>query len=288
MASAPRVGVHQLDGQLADRDIQILHELERYRLLSTRQLQRLCFPARPYGEHTSISAATRATTRVLTRLAVRHAITRLTRQIGGIRHGSAVGVWQLGPAGEAYLRSRRGQPGRRRYVEPSYAFLAHTLAVADIAVSLTEQARLGRFELLELQAEPDCWRNLNGPEGTAATLKPDLSVVTADPDTETHSFVEVDRDTEHLSTVVRKCHLYQRYRQTGAEQAARGMFPAVVWVTPDAVRTQQITEAIAADPGLDGHLFYTVVTESALRSLAPYDDATGADAGDSSPNAPTT
>lgn len=287
MASASRVGVHQLDGHLTDRDSQILQDLERYRLLSTRQLQRLSFPARPYGEHVTISAATRATTRVLTRLQGRGAIARLERQVGGVKHGSAVGVWQLGPAGESYLRRRRGQPGRRRYVEPTYTFLAHTLAVAELAVSLIEQARLGRCDLLELQTEPDCWRNLNGPDGTATTLKPDLFVVTADARTETHSFVEVDRDTEHLPAVLRKCRLYQHYHQSGAEQAARGLFPAVVWITPDAVRAGQITEAIAGESGLDERLFYAVVTETALHALAPYDNNTAESAGDAAA-APTT
>ena len=63
---------------------------------------------------------------------------------------------------------------------------------ADIAVTLREHAGAHRFELLQLEPEPSCWRTFTGPGGQVATLKPDLLAVTADPTIETHSFIEVD------------------------------------------------------------------------------------------------
>ncbi|PPG15131.1 hypothetical protein C5D36_10250 [Rathayibacter sp. AY1C6] len=98
-------GAVQLESHLTDRDVRVLEDLERFRLLTTRQLQRLHFPAKPLGPHTSTSAATRGTTRVLTRLEALGAITRLARRIGGIKHGSALTIWQLGPHGGRFLRS---------------------------------------------------------------------------------------------------------------------------------------------------------------------------------------
>lgn len=259
-----------LDGHLTERDIQVLEDLERFRLLTTRQLQRLHFPAQPLGPHITTSGATRGTTRVLNRLETRGAITRLARRIGGIKHGSAVTIWQLGPAGDRYLRDRRGDPRRRRFDEPGLTFVEHTLAVADIAVSLIEQANANRFELLELELEPASWRSFTGSGASVVTLKPDLLAVTADATTETHSFIEVDRATEHLPAVLRKCHTYQRHQRTGIEQQARDLYPAVVWIVPGIDRAQKLRDAIASDRSLDPDLFTIITGEQALATLAPY------------------
>lgn len=260
-----------LDLHLSDRDIRILEDLEQYRLLTTRQLQRLHLPAKPIGMHATASAATRGTTRILNRLEALGAVARLERRIGGIKHGSALTIWHLGAAGERYLRSRRGDSTRRRFVEPTLTFTTHTLAVAEMAVQLREQASPGGFEPLELETEPRCWRTFHGVGSGVITLKPDLLVVTADETTETHSFVEVDRGTEHPSTVLRKCRLYQQYQRTGTEQAARGLFPAVVWIVPTPRRMATLRAAIDGDRTLDPGLFWVTIPEAALRQLAPYD-----------------
>lgn len=260
----------QIETHLTDRDIRILEDLERFRLLTTRQLQRLHFPARPLGPHTSAAAATRGTTRVLTRLEALGAITRLARRIGGIKQGSALTIWQLGPTGDRFLRSRRGDRIRKRYDEPGLTFTAHMLAVADVAVSVIEQANAGRYELLELETEPACWRTFTGSGATVITLKPDLLAVTADPATETHSFIEVDLGTEHLPAVLRKCRTYQRYHATGVEETTRGLFPAVVWIVPDSERAMKLRAAIAAERDLDDSLVWLVTPDAMLRQLAPY------------------
>lgn len=262
--------VRRLEERLTGRDIRILEDLERFRLLTTRQLQRLHFPAAPLGPHTTASSATRSTTRVLKRIEEIGVISRLARRIGGISHGSALTVWQLGAAGDRLLRARRGDPQRRRYVEPGLTFMAHTLAVADTAVALIEQANAGRFELLELELEPACWRQFTASSTAATALKPDLLVVTADATTETHSFVEVDLGTEHLPAVLRKCRTYQRHHGTGNEQADRGLYPAVVWTVPDPIRAKRIRDAIGAEKQLDPALFWITTPESMLSQLAPY------------------
>lgn len=264
-------GAVQIETHLTDRDIRILEDLERFRLLTTRQLQRLHFPAKPLGSHTSASAATRGTTRVLTRLEALGGITRLARRIGGIKHGSALTIWQLGQSGDRFLRSRRGDRIRKRYEEPGLTFTAHMLAVADIAVTLIEQANAGRYELLELETEPACWRTFTGSGATIITLKPDLLAVTANSTTETHSFIEIDLGTEHLPAVLRKCRTYQRYHATGTEETSRGLFPAVVWIIPDAARATKLRTAITAERDFDDSLFWVVTPDAMLRQLAPYD-----------------
>lgn len=259
-----------LELHLSERDIRILEDLERFRFVTTRQLQRLHLPVVPLGTHATVSAATRGSTRILGRLEQLGVIARLDRRIGGIKHGSALIVWQLGPAGDRFLRARRGDPKRRRYEEPGRTFLSHTLAVADAAVSLIEQANAGRCELLELELEPACWRTFTSGSATVVSLKPDLLAVTADAATETHSFVEIDLGTEHLPAVLRKCRVYQRYHDTGTEQEGRGLFPAVVWVVPDPLRATRIRSAIDADSHLTSERFWIITPESMNRQLAPY------------------
>jgi hypothetical protein len=206
---------------------------------------------------------------VLGRLEEHGFIARLERRIGGVKHGSAATVWQLAATGERYLRARRGDPNRRRFVEPSSLFLDHTLDIADLAIRLREEARAGRTELLRLETEPDCWRDFTNANGGTSTVKPDLAVVTADSETEMWAYVEVDRGTESIPRILAKSRLYQQYAATGIEQREHGIFPAVIWVASDPLRAERIARAIAAEPGLDPDLFYIISNERALELLAP-------------------
>ena len=249
---------------LTERDLLILKDLEQFRLLSTRQLQRLRFAG-----HVSISSATRTAVRVLGRLERHGLIVRLPRRVGGAIRGSAATIWQLASTGERLLRRLNGDPGRRRYVEPSLQFTAHTLAVADVGVAVLEATYKDEFELLELEAEPECWRDYLNAAGGREWLKPDLFVVTADTDFESHSFIEVDRDTEHLPAVLRKCESYQRYWRTGIEQARRGLFPAVVWIVPGEARAGKLRAAIRAHPTLTDDLFHVTTETEAMRIIGP-------------------
>lgn len=265
--------IRDLEHHLTERDIAILHDVERFRLLTSTQLQRLHFGVDPLGSHTTQLAATRATNRVLARIDGLGVVHRLGRRIGGPLYGSSATIWQLAPAGERFLRALRGDPDRRKFEEPSAAFVSHTLAVADTAVEVIEQARLGHYEVLEVQTEPSCWRTFQTGAG-ANTLRPDLLLVTADAETETHSFIEVDRGTEHLPAIRRKCDIYQRYYRDGSEERLRGLYPAVVWIVPDEPRRAALWEAISGDKTLDTDLFTVVTTEAALAALAPYEPST--------------
>lgn len=261
--------IRDLEQHLTERDIRILQDVERFRILRSDHIRRLHFGTAPLGTHATQLAATRATNRVLGRLEQLAVIVRLGRRVGGPKYGSSATSWQLGAAGERFLRALRGDPDRRKFAEPGTTFAAHTLAVADVAVELIERARSGTYEVLELHTEPTCWRPFQYG-GSAVTLKPDLLVVTADPITETHTFVEVDRGTEHLPAIRRKCDVYQRYYRDGSEERTRGLFPAVVWVVPDEPRATALRTAIESDSTLDPDLFTVVTVDAAIATLAPY------------------
>jgi hypothetical protein len=242
--------------RLSERDVAILESLYTHRLLRTSQIRRLHFAS----GHANVNAATGATMRVLGRLEAHTLVARLTRRIGGVRAGSSGIVWQIGAAGDRLLRAMHGRKKRRRYLEPSPAFVAHTLATADLAVALRELADREAIELLELETEPSCWRSFTGPHGALEWLKPDLFAVTASGDYEDHWMLEADLATEHPPVVVRKAKVYQRYAATGAHQARHGLFPAVVWVVPTQARQRAVQAALQADPGVQPELFQVVTT----------------------------
>lgn len=254
--------------RLSERDVGILESLRAHRLLSTALIRRLHF-----GQgHATLGAASGATMRVLTRLAEHNLVVRLERAIGGVRGGSSSIVWQLGATGESLLRTMHGEKRRRRYVEPSAAFTAHTLAVAELAVELHELGRACAVELVSLDTEPACWRSFLGPHGTTEWLKPDLHVVTATGDYEDHWFIEADLATEHPPVAVRKAKVYQRYAATGRHQARHGLFPAVAWVVPTPARQRALQTALAADTGIQAEMF-RVITSGEFAGLITGSDS---------------
>jgi hypothetical protein len=207
-------------------------------------------------------AASVAAIRVLARLESRKLVARLARRIGGVRAGSSGITWQLGPSGERLLRTLHGDSARRRYSEPSPAFIAHTLMSADLAIQLQELGRQGVIELLRLEAEPECWRTFLSAHGARQWLKPDLFAITAGGDFEHHWFIEADNATEHLPVIVRKALAYQQYARSGIHQQEHGLFPEVLWVVPDAKRKASVEAALASEPRLrdlvDAHAFRVV------------------------------
>ena len=237
-------------GQLSPRDWAVLEAVARYRYLTSKQIQQLFF-----FDHCTASAAARLCRRALLRLHDDRLLERLERRIGGLHAGSAASVWHLGPVGDRLLRERDALGGHARRKEPSLHHLDHSLAVADAAVQLTAAARAGAFELLTIAPEPDSWRRYLGSTGVPVIVKPDLYAVTASADYEDAWFIEIDRGTESLPTVLRQCQQYERYRRVGREQASSGVFPWVLWVVPSEQRLTKLRTAIAADRQLDNQLF---------------------------------
>ncbi|WP_280407083.1 replication-relaxation family protein [Nocardia brasiliensis] len=243
--------VDHLREQLSERDLAILTDLQQFRLLTTPQIRRLRFTAR----HQTVGAATRACTRVLTRLRSHGLISPLTRRIGGVRRGSASQTWQLAATGDWLLRQVRGTGYRRRYHEPSTLFIKHTLAVAELGVLLREAHERRAIELVELAVEGQAHRTFVGRNGVKDVLKPDLHAITATADFEHHWMIEADRNKEHEPHLLRKLTAYHRYFNSGRYQAEHGLFPSVLWVVPSQDRADQLAGLIESDEALPHELF---------------------------------
>lgn len=229
----------ELDMSLGERDKEVLLAVQRHRYLMTKQVQRLIFT-----DAASTSAALRASSRCLKKLRELGLINALSRRIGGVRAGSGSLVWYLSHAGERLLRLHDHKPAPvRRFFEPSPYFLAHTLAVSEISIQMTELCQGPGVALSALQPEPECWRSYS-ERGVHLTLKPDLYAITVSGEYEDRWFFEVDLDTESPAKVIEKCQRYHQYYHSGLEQKSSGVFPLTVWIVPNTGRKERLITAI--------------------------------------------
>lgn len=225
----------EIDSRLGERDRQLLSAVQQYRYLMTGQMQRLLFT-----DAANPSAGLRAASRNLKKLSELGLISSLSRRIGGVRAGSGSFIWHLTHAGERLLRlhDNRAFPVRR-HCEPSPYFLAHTLAVAEIAIKFTEICREHEPQITALQLEPECWRAYSSA-GVSLSLKPDLYAATTTEEYEDRYFIEVDLDTESPAKIIEKCQKYHAYYRSGLEQEESEMFPLTVWVVPSDSRKEKL------------------------------------------------
>ena len=188
-------------------------------------------------------------------------LVRLERRVGGVRAGSASFVYALTSLGQRVLDV---DGARRRLSEPSAFFVDHTLAVAEFVVRLVVAARAGAFVLSEWQAEPGCWRDVT-TLGGGLVLRPDLFIVLLAGEYELRWFVEIDRGTEHVPTLVRKCRLYHTYYKNGVEQREHERLPPrSLGRTVDQRRVNRLQRAIDSDRRLTAEIFRVTTEADAL------------------------
>jgi hypothetical protein len=251
-----------LANELSGREREITQTVERLRLLSGKQLERLYF-----AETTNPSSQARLTRRTLARLVERRLLDRLERRIGGVRAGAAGHVYFATPGAQRLVSYWQGKGTRRvrsRY-EPTKAFVRHTLAIAESYVRLVEADRAGTLELLAFQSEPDVWRSFVGPGGARLFLKPDALVrVGVSSTEEERAFLEIDCGTEGRAALTRKCRTYLMAWHAGIEP---DVFPRVLFVTTTEQRVRLLNEVCASLPPEARKLFSITTPERALAVL---------------------
>lgn len=222
--------IEALADQCGERDTAILWTLNRLRLATGYQLERLHFDGIA-GRSRSVSRW-----RVLKRLADRGLITPLARRIGGSKRGSAGMVYALDSAGARLLRFGQGDAKRvRRPTPPGERKVKHTLAVSELYAEMMELSRVHGFELLRFDVEPSY------PTGTG-WLTPDAYAVVSAAGITDHWWIEVDRATESATTVRRKLEAYRAFYEQG-HWSALGVMPRVLVTVPNGSREAAIREA---------------------------------------------
>lgn len=240
--------------QLSDRDQAILADLERTCVLTGAQLQRLHF------DHISQDSRARDRRRVLDRLTQRGLVSTLDRRIGGIRAGSAGHVYTLTPAGRRYQAIQQGQPlpsRSRRFHTPSAPFLAHALAISGIYVSLIEASRHHEFQVSTFTTEPTCWH----PTTAGRDLKPDAYTVLATSTYRDCWWLEIDRATESLPKITRKCRPYLDYLTHGGT-GPDGVPPRILFTAPDTTRSDAMRKVITTLVSTETEHVISVITHT--------------------------
>jgi hypothetical protein len=224
--------------ELSSRQYAILTELQRVRLLSGRQLERLHF-----AHLATPNARGSARRRTLGSLVSAGLVTTLPRRIGGERAGSAGLVYTLDARGQRLLAD--SGPNDRRVRRPwsiGWPFVQHSLAVAELYVRLRELEARHSIRLLHFAAEPAAWyRSHQG------ILKPDAWAVFETADWEEHWWLEVDRATESLPTLERKLRQYVAFATSG-QVGPLGVTPRVLFAVPTAERLTAARRLIESLP----------------------------------------
>jgi hypothetical protein len=252
--------------RLGDRDFALLESLRDQRLMTGEQLRRLYLPD---GEQVTQARKMRRTLSRLTELGV---VVRLNRQIGGVHSGSEGHVYGLSGRGYAVLDQSSEGRRHRAVTEGKLAFQDHVLAVSELCVSMHEHSRRGAFDLLDFQAEPDCWRRYTGSGGQLITLKPDAFVRLGVGAYEVSAFIEQDLSSESLPTIYRKSQRYVEYWRCGIEQHQHGVFPAVWWLVPDQKRLNGVVRTLRTLAHDVQALFRVALTSEAVTLLGSVPD----------------
>lgn len=254
--------LERLERELAPRDWDVIRMLAAVRIASGAQLRRALWDD-------DSEATDRAARRTLLRLVHWRVVCRLERRVGGLGRGSDSWTYSLDTAGQRLL-GRSGDVRRPRL--PSPAMWGHVLATAEIYTRLRETVRGTESTVAQWQGEPESWRTFAGPYGETVRLKPDAFVRVEGPDYADLSFVETDTGSQSRTVIRDKARAYLRYAATGAEQAAEGVFPQVVFLTTSPTRRDVLVDVLGSLPADSWRLFRVGLIEGAAGLLTGEED----------------
>jgi hypothetical protein len=187
--------------------------------------------------------------RTLKRLVEQKYLSRLRRLVGGDSGGSGQFVYQLGRTGWRLL----DKPGA--YWAPRAVNL-HTLAISDCYAALKRAEHRRDLAVIQFVAEPACQRVVGN-----ILLTPDAFVEIGlhTQKSKCSYWLEVDRGTEHLDEIRRKCQRYWHAYQLWQSEYC----PRVMYVVPDERRKRDIARVVEGGP-TDAQQLFTVCTSTAL------------------------
>jgi hypothetical protein len=252
--------VEWIADRLSERDWQVLEIVNRLRLVSGNQLERLLFDAL-HGHAREVVRG-----RVLRRLVRWQVLDALPRRVGGSARGSAGMVFALGTAGARLIADRQaataGRPRVRRPGVPTERTVRHTLAVSELYTVLIEQARRHGVTVLSFQVEPATW----WPNGLGGYLKPDAYTLLMSGGVREHWWIEVDMATESLPTLKRKLTAYLDFVARG--QLGPGhVVPRALVSTISTARANALQALVDHLPAPARELFLTLPQEDAATAL---------------------
>lgn len=246
---------------LSEREWRIMRTINRLRLATGLQLERLHFPELT-GKSRSV-----VRWRVLKRLVDAQVLMPLNRRIGGSLRGSGKLTYALDAAGERLLRLRRNlaqDDERIRRPGPiGERFVAHTVATSELYVQLVERSRAEGFTVDAFLAEPASW----WPNGAGGWMKPDAYLsISADGFTD-HWWIEVDLATEAVPTLRGKFLAYMDFVNQG-QLGPDDVVPRVLVTVPTEARRKVVASAVARMPAPGDELFVVVLHDEAAALMS--------------------
>lgn len=237
--------VDQLANRLSERDWQVAIAVNRLRVASGEQIERLCFVDVREGRSRIVTRS-----RVLARLVAWRVLVPLTRRIGGARRGSSAQLYALDTAGSRLLAQDQLAQGERVRVRrpgtPGERTLRHMAAVGELYVTLVELARTSGFGVSEFVTEPGCY----WPNGLGGWLKPDAYAVLARGRVLDYWWIEHDEATESLPTIRRKIQTYLDFWRRG-QRGPSDVVPRVLVSTITKQRRDAIGAVVRRLPGAE-------------------------------------
>jgi hypothetical protein len=214
----------EVESELGSRDLALLRDLRRLRVLTGSQLERLHFAGVDEGSRG------RTRRRVLGRLGDLGLVTTLERRIGGVRSGSAGLVYSLSAAGQRLLDGPDGKSSRRRKPHtPGALFLGHALAISELYVKLKSAGQA--IVLVTFDAERDAISGDHRGYGHLGQLRPDALVTLSDGTIEDVWWIEIDRATESLPSLKSKLQKYAAFVRRGVP-GPFGVIPRLLVTVP--------------------------------------------------------
>lgn len=263
---------------LTGRDLALLEDVWRYRLLTTSQIETLRFND-PDIENRFVSRLT--LTRRLKLLFHHRYLRRISRPLS---QGSREPVYVLDSEGARVLSQKHGEvaaPPPSRL--PAAAALDHLLAIGQMRLSLAvanppinssaKDYEFKEYSLLEWLAGSKVRFRVvleeTGRRKQAVSIVPDGCALVRQSGLEPngfvrhYAFIEVDRGTEPQRTIAAKCRAYLAYWQSGGFardfSVPVGLGFRVLFVAPTGKRQRTIEKAIAG--ALAPHQLFRVALE---------------------------
>lgn len=245
--------VFLLSQTLTERDWEILQTVNRLRLVTAQQIERVHFSDLKESSRPVVRR------RVLKRLHETRAVIALPRRVGGKQHGSEQKMFALDAAGAQLLEQRYNwkDPQPRNLTVPGAMFQRHRIAVSELFVRLIEASRQKDSTLIieDFQTEPACWwpysyvetsRHKSTPQ---KFLKPDAYILAYRKNANHYGsfWVEVDLGTEPVWRVLDKVILYAEFDRTRSwthERVPLGEMPRILITTHTERRRDAIRHAI--------------------------------------------
>jgi hypothetical protein len=230
------------------RDLTIIQLLNRFGMLSSAHIRELVF----FDLKSSTSYD-----RTIKRLLSSRYIARVERRlVGGQRGGSGVFCYCLGAEGWR-LCSREG-----RYQLPR-SINYHSLAIADVYVTLRRLERDGKLQIAGYLCEPVCHVTIDKYK-----LTPDLFVELRLLSGQTvRRMVEVDQGSEGQRQLTEKLERYAGAYQK-ADETTWPPHQLVLWIAPDDHRLQELAWLIGRMDENDRHLFRALTLDGLTAALS--------------------